>query len=44
MEKVSRVKEDDLQELNLGSVENPKIIKISVNLDDDFKESLKLLL
>ena len=44
MEKVSRVREDDLQDLNLGSVENPKVVKISVNLDDEFKGSLKVLL
>lgn len=44
MEKVSRVKEDDLQDLNLGSEDSPKVVKINVNLNDGFKEDLKKLL
>ena len=48
MEKVSRVKEDDLQDLNLGTAENPKCVKVSVHLEvhleDDFKQNLKVLL
>ena len=44
MEKVSRVKGDDLQDLNLGSDVSPKVVKVSVNLDDGFKEDLKKLL
>ena len=44
IEKVSRVKEDDLQELNLGTETNQKVVKVSVNLDEEFKASLKELL
>lgn len=44
MEKVSRVRDDELKDLNLGTIENPKVIKVSVNLDEEFKEDLKVLL
>ncbi|MCO5587631.1 hypothetical protein L7F22_041580 [Adiantum nelumboides] len=44
MKKVSRVKEDDLQDLNLGCKGSPKVVKNSVHLDDAFKEGLKQLL
>ena len=44
MDKVSRAKEDDLQDLNLGTEEHPKIVKVSVNLEEDFKQDLKALL
>lgn len=42
--KSSRVKEDDLQDLDLGMEDNPIIIKVSVHLDLEFKEQLKKLL
>lgn len=44
MFKIARVKEDDLQELNLGTLENPKIVKISVHVEGQFKIDLNQLL
>lgn len=44
MKKLSRVKEDGLQDLNLGSMENSKHVKVSVSLDGDFKGDLKKIL
>ena len=39
MSKSSTFKEDELEDLNLGIVENPKNAKISVNLTIDFKRN-----
>lgn len=44
IKKVSRVKEDDLQDINLGSEEDPKMVKVSIHLDEAFKEDLRKLL
>ena len=44
MDKGSRAKEDELQDLNLGTKEHPKMVKVSVNLEADFKQDLKALL
>ncbi|MCO5554250.1 hypothetical protein L7F22_007778 [Adiantum nelumboides] len=40
LEQITRVKEDDLQDLNLGIEGEPKILKISVHIDILFKEQL----
>ena len=44
MSKLSRVKEDDLQELNLGTEQEPKTVKISVHVEGQFKQDLTNLL
>ena len=44
MSRSSRVKEDDLENLNLGTADNPKNVRISVNLTTDFRQNLKQLL
>ena len=40
LSKLSRVKEDDLQELNLGSEGEPQTVKISVHVEGQFKQEL----
>lgn len=42
--RTSRVKEDDLQDLNLGSEEDPQMVKISVKVEGQFKQDLTNLL
>ena len=44
METISRVKEDDLKDLNLGTKDIPKMVRVSVHLDDEFGQELKELL
>ena len=44
LEKIVRVKEDDLQDLNLGTEADPKIVKVSTDIDDAFKTALWKLL
>ena len=44
METVSRVKEDELEDLNLGSAKIPKMVRISAHLDNDSRQELKKLL
>ena len=44
MTKSARVLEDDLSEWNLGSEEDPKIVKVSVHVQGRFKEDLLNLL
>ena len=38
--KTSRVQEDELQDLNLGSDEDPQMVKISVKVEGQFKQDL----
>lgn len=44
MEKISRVQANDLQDLNLETVEVPKIVRVSIHLGEDFKVQLRHLL
>ena len=44
MSKSSRVKEDKLEDLNLGSVEDPKNVRTSAKLTSEFKRNLRDLL
>lgn len=44
LSKSTRVKEDELQDLNLGTQEDPKNVRISINLTGQFKEELQELL
>ena len=44
MSKTARVKEDDLQDLNLGTEQEPQHVKISVHVEGKFKEDLTKLL
>ena len=41
MAKSSQVKEDELEDLNLGTMESPKNVRISVNLTAAFKSNLR---
>ena len=38
--RTSRVQEDELQDLNLGSNEDPQMVKISVKAEGQFKQDL----
>ena len=44
MTKSTRVFEDDLVEWNLGTKDDPKIVKVSVHVEGKFKEDLLALL
>ena len=44
MSKAARVKEDDLQDLNLGTEQEPQHVKISFHVEGKFKEDLTKLL
>ena len=44
MHRIVRVSEDELQDLNLGTEGDPKVVKISVHVDGKFKDDLKELL
>ena len=44
LDNISRVQEDDLQDLNIGTTEEPKMVKDNVNLDKTFKMQLTDLL
>ena len=44
MQTIFGVLEDDLQDMNLGTAEYPKIMKVSVHIDGQFNEHLKALL
>ena len=44
VKKSARVLEDELQDLNLGTEEDPKVVKISVHVEGEFKAELKELL
>ena len=44
MKKSARIFEDELQDLNLGSEDDPKMVRISIHVQGQFKEDLKTLL
>ena len=44
MAKTTRVQEDDLQDINMGSKEDPKMVKVSIHVEGHFKSELSELL
>ena len=44
LQRSRRVKEDELLDLNLGTEEEPKNVRVSAKLDKGFREKLELLL
>jgi len=44
MSKSDRVEKDDLEDLNLGFVQDPKMVKVSVKIEGEFKGNLTKLL
>ena len=44
MKKSARIFEDELQDLNLGSEDDPKMVRVSIHVQGQFREDLKALL